>query len=130
MAGIAIGELLLRTGVKIPTIRYYEQIGLLGVPTRTEGKQRRYGEDDIGHLNFIRNARELGFEVDAIRELMELDICPGHPVAVTNEVARRQLEAVQGRIERLLRPRHALDRAVMRSDQDGASEVGVIQALA
>ena len=69
---LAIGELSRRTGVKVPTIRYYEQIGLLSQPARTEGQQRRYGRNDVDRLNFIRHARELGFEVGAIRELLSL----------------------------------------------------------
>lgn len=51
---LSIGELAERTGVKVPTIRYYEQIGLLRPPPRTEGKQRRYGEDATARLTFIR----------------------------------------------------------------------------
>ena len=61
---LAIGELSQRTNVKVPTIRYYEQIGLLASPVRTEGNQRRYGPGEINRLNFIRHARELGFEID------------------------------------------------------------------
>jgi DNA-binding transcriptional MerR regulator len=64
---ISIGELSRRTGVKVPTIRYYEQVGLLAAPARTEGKQRRYRATDVMRLNFIRHGRELGFEIDDIQ---------------------------------------------------------------
>lgn len=112
MAGIAIGELSLRTQVKIATIRYYEGIGLLSAPARTEGKQRRYGETDIERLSFIRNARDLGFEVDAIRELIELGDDPGRPRAGRDAIVRHQLDAVQSKIDRLLRLREALEQAI------------------
>src|SRR3954447_18184242 len=69
---LSIGELGQRTGVKVPTIRYYEQIGLLPPPPRTEGQQRRYSEGAAARLNFIRHARDLGFEVEAIRELLAI----------------------------------------------------------
>ena len=69
---ISIGQLSQRTGIKVPTIRFYEQIGLIAAPPRTEGNQRRYGQAEVDRLNFIRNARELGFEVDDIRELLDM----------------------------------------------------------
>ena len=62
----SIGELTRRTQVKVPTIRYYEQIGLLAPPPRTEGQQRRYDKKSIARLAFIRHARELGFNMEAI----------------------------------------------------------------
>ena len=68
---LTIGELSRQAEVKIPTIRYYEQIGLMAEPVRTEGQQRRYGFNDVRRLNFIRHARELGFEVEAIRQLLD-----------------------------------------------------------
>ena len=58
MAEISIGELARCTGVKVPTIRYYEQVGLLSVPSRTEGQQRRYGRAAVARLNFVRHARD------------------------------------------------------------------------
>ena len=66
---LSIGELSRRAEVKVPTIRYYEQIGLMPETNRTEGKQRRYDKTAVARLAFIRHARELGFEVDPIRPL-------------------------------------------------------------
>ena len=53
---LSIGDLSRRVAVKVPTIRYYEQIGLLPSPPRTEGRQRRYGAEDVSRLSFIRHA--------------------------------------------------------------------------
>ena len=64
---ISIGELSRRTRVKVPTIRYYKSVALMPAPLRSEGKQRRHGEAEASRLTFIRHARELGFEIDAIR---------------------------------------------------------------
>ena len=75
MAGFSIGELARRTRVKVPTIRYYEQVGLLPIAARTQGQQRRYGNAEVARLNFIRHARELGFEVADVRAV-------GDPVAL------------------------------------------------
>ena len=62
-----IGEVARRAGLKVPTIRYYEQIGLLPPLPRSEGNRRCYHDSDVRRLVFIRHARELGFEVEAIR---------------------------------------------------------------
>ena len=56
----SIGELSRRTGVKVPTIRYYEQMGLMPEGERTQGNQRRYRRDELERLAFIRHARDLG----------------------------------------------------------------------
>jgi DNA-binding transcriptional MerR regulator len=59
----SIGELSRRTGVKVPTIRWYEQAGLLDEPGRTAGNQRRYARADLERLAFIRHARDLGLGI-------------------------------------------------------------------
>jgi MerR family mercuric resistance operon transcriptional regulator len=69
---LAIGELSRRTGVNIETIRYYERIGLLAMPIRSNGGYRLYGPADVQRLTFIRRSRELGFSLDEIRTLLDL----------------------------------------------------------
>ncbi|GEC15437.1 MerR family transcriptional regulator [Nitrobacter winogradskyi] len=98
---VSIGELSRQTGVKVPTIRYYEQVGLLPAPVRTEGKQRRYGPGDIMRLNFIKHGRELGFEVNDIRELLALSAQPERPCENADRITRRHLTAVDQRIAQL-----------------------------
>ena len=66
------GELAARTGCNIETIRYYEQIGLLPPPPRSSGGHRLYGEDLRKRLNFIRRARDLGFSLDEVRQLLRM----------------------------------------------------------
>ena len=63
MKKITIGDAARQSGVKVPTIRYYEGIGLLSAPSRSEGNQRSYEPSDLNRLAFIRHARELGFEI-------------------------------------------------------------------
>ena len=69
---LSIGGLAKKTGTKVQTIRYYEQIGLLPEPDRTEGGQRRYSNEQLDKLSFIRHSRQLGFSLEAIRELLDL----------------------------------------------------------
>ncbi len=70
--GVTIGQASKASGIKAPTIRYYEQIQLLPSPPRSEGNRRLYDADDLRRLRFIRHARELGFEIEPIRELLAL----------------------------------------------------------
>jgi DNA-binding transcriptional MerR regulator len=71
---LSIGDLAARAGTKVQTIRYYEQIALVPAPERSAGNQRRYGASHLERLAFIRHARELGFSLGAIRELLGLSI--------------------------------------------------------
>src|SRR6187402_3801661 len=88
MKSITIGEAARQSGVKVPTIRYYETIGLLPAPRRSEGNQRFYEAADLNRLAFIRHARELGFEVDAIRTLLTLQDDPLQTCASADAIAR------------------------------------------
>src|SRR3546814_11764734 len=71
-ATLTIGEIGRRTGTKVETIRYYEKIGLLAPPGRTQGNYRAYGEGDLARLSFIRRTRDLGFSIDQVRMLVSL----------------------------------------------------------
>lgn len=97
----SIGELARRTGVKVPTIRYYEKEGLLNAPIRTEGNQRRFLARDLERLGFIKHCRDLGLPMPAIRDLIELSQHPDKPCQEANRIAADQLQAVRQRIRHL-----------------------------
>jgi Cu(I)-responsive transcriptional regulator len=126
---LAIGTLAKRTGTKVQTIRYYEQIGLLPEPGRTEGGQRRYGDDDLDRLAFIRHARQLGFTLEAIRELLDLSDNPGHSCADVDRIAHRQLKEVEARIARLEALRKELKRMLAECSRDTVSDCRVLEVL-
>ena len=126
---LSIGTLAKRTGVKIPTIRYYEQAGLLDEPKRTSGNQRRYGERDAERLSFIRHARDLGFPIKAIRELIDLSAHPDHPCHDANRIAGEQLAAVRARIARLKRLEAELERIASGCSAESAGRCYVLNAL-
>lgn len=97
----SIGELSRHTGVKVPTIRYYEKEGLLEAPLRTQGNQRRYRQADLDRLGFIRHCRDLGLPMEAIRDLIELSQHPDKPCEAADRIAVQQLDAVRQRIAHL-----------------------------
>lgn len=103
---LSIGTLAKRTGTKVQTIRYYEQIGVMPEPGRTGGGQRRYGDAELDRLSFIRHARQLGFSLDDIRELLDLSDNPSRPCDEADAIARRQLRQVEQRVARLEASRH------------------------
>jgi len=101
VSSATIGALSRAVGVKVPTIRYYEQIGLMSHADRTEGNQRRYTVTDRDRLSFIRHARDLGFTIDDIRELLNLSDRPDTPCDAAHSIAARQVEVIQRRILQL-----------------------------
>lgn len=126
----SIGDLAKRTGVKVPTIRFYESIGLLSAPVRTEGRQRRYGAEDVSRLSFIRHARQLGFEVADVRELLILSADPDRPCAEVDGIVYRHLEDVEQKIAKLSALRDELQRMVEGDRHGCIGECRVVQVLA
>ena len=127
---LSIGELSRRAQVKVPTIRYYEQIGLIPEPVRTEGQQRRYPDSEVSRLNFIRHARELGFGVDDIRELLKLAAQPDQSCHEADSIVRRNLDAVERRLAQLAALRDELARMVHECQHGRICECRVIEVLA
>ena len=111
-AGLPIGSVSRQSGVKVPTIRYYENIGLLSAPPRTGSNRRVYAAADLRRLKFIRHARELGFGVDDIRQLLNLADQPSRPCDDADEIARHHLGEIDRRVRQLTALRTELSRMV------------------
>ncbi|MBL8772235.1 MAG: helix-turn-helix domain-containing protein [Phenylobacterium sp.] len=126
---LSIGKLSKAAGVKVPTIRFYEQIGLLPEPVRTASDRRTYGEAAIRRLAFIRHARELGFSVEAIRSLLALSDAPEQPCETADALAREQLADVEAKITRLEALRAELRRMLDGDHQGPAGHCRVIEVL-
>ena len=117
MGAFAIGALSEKTGVKIPTIRYYEMNGLLPAAVRTNTNRRTYDDETVRRLGFIRHARQLGFEVDAIRTLLDLTDRLGRPDDETDEIVKGYLVDIDDRLARLAALRAELQSVVDRRSQ-------------
>ncbi len=126
---LSIGQMARRSGVKVPTIRYYEQVGLMTVPTRTQGNQRRYSKVDFEQLNFIKHARDLGLSINATRELIELSRKPNQSCAKVNRIAVNHLNTVRDKIKRLLRLEHELERIALGCDNGIVQDCYVLRSL-
>jgi MerR family mercuric resistance operon transcriptional regulator len=117
MTDIRIGELSRRTGCNIETIRYYERIGLLPRPLRSEARYRLYNSDDVHRLTFVRRARELGFSLDDVRALLALSADQGRETcAEVREVAARHLADVRAKVADLRAMERVLADAVRQCD--------------
>ena len=127
---VQIGEAARQSGVKVPTIRYYEQIGLLPTPPRSEGNRRSYEAADLKRLGFIRHARELGFEIEAIRALLTLQDDPSQPCARADTIAKARLVDVEQRIRSLTALKSELELMVEECSHGHVGECRVIEILA
>ncbi|UUP16975.1 MerR family transcriptional regulator [Nitratireductor thuwali] len=127
---ITIGEASRRSGVKVPTIRFYERIGLLPAPARSEGNRRQFDDNDLNRLKFIRHARELGFDMADIRELLAMTEEPQSSCHHADSIAVRHLREIEQRIERLTALRGELQRMVEGCGHGQVCECRVIQILA
>lgn len=127
---LTIGDISRHTGCKVQTIRYYEDVGLMPRPRRTAGNQRRYASGDADRLAFIRHARELGFDLAAIRELLNLSDAPDKPCETADTIARIQLRHIDNRLTRLRALRKELKRMIDDCEGDRVASCRVIQILA
>lgn len=108
MKPLTIGEIARRSGVGIQAIRYYEREGLLASPRRTSGGYRQYAPETEKRLRFIRHAKDLGFSLKEIRELLELRVNPRSTCRDIKRRAEAKIADVDGRIARLEKIRGAL----------------------
>lgn len=126
---LSIGKLAQETGVKVPTIRYYEQIGLLPEAERSAGNQRLYSQAQLDRLRFIRHSRELGFPLEAIRDLLSMSDHPDASCAAVDGIAVAQLQAVRHRIARLKALEGELERMIAQGKHGTIADCRVIEVL-
>ena len=110
MPELRIGALAERTGTNAPTIRYYEEIGLLPRADRGDGGQRRYGDEEVKRLSFIRRCREFGFSIEQVRSLVALVQDRERSCLEARDLAQEHLMAVRAKLREL----KALERSIVR----------------
>lgn len=125
-----IGTVARECGVSIDTIRYYEREGLLPPPQRRPSGYREYDEDALDRLRFIRRAKDLGFSLEDIRELLSLSNDREHGVKGVKQRAQHRLELVEQRLAQLRRVRDGLNELIANCPGHGAlGECPILRAL-
>lgn len=125
----AIGQAAKATGIKVPTIRFYEAEGLLPAPARTESGRRLFSDADVERLAFIRHARALGFELADIRSLLNLADHPDLPCHDADRIARQHLTGVEARLRQLRSLKDELTRMIEACAGGAVGECRVIESL-
>ena len=129
-SSLTIGAVAKRVGVAIDTIRFYEREGLLPEPARRASGYRSYGDGAIAQLRFIRRAKQLGFTLEEIRELLALSADRQRGVKAVKKRAQERLAAIEQRIVALQRVRDGLAQLVESCPGHGAPEhCPILQAL-
>ena len=129
MQRLTIGHLAKATATKVETIRYYEQAGLLPIPTRTEGNYRLYTPEHLNRLSFIRRARDLGFSIEQVKALLGLSDQKDRPCEAVDIIAREHLAEVDRKLRDLKALRKELDRLIRQCGCGTIAECRIIEAL-
>lgn len=129
MARLTRGEIARRTGVNAETIRYFERIGILPEPPRTEGGHRIYDESHVRTLGFVRRARNLGFTPDEVRTILDLGGPGKAACGEVREIAAHHLEQVRAKITDLVEIERILARTITHCVGDADPECAVIEMI-
>jgi len=128
MPEMTIGALAKAAGVGVETVRYYQRRGLLGEPGRPARGARRYGDDAVARIRFIRRAQEVGFALEDVKVLLVLGETPDCRGA--RALAAKKLDLVESRIRDLERMRQALGVLIQQCDAGGTRSCQIIENLA
>jgi MerR family mercuric resistance operon transcriptional regulator len=128
-SSLAIGKLAQAAGVNVETIRYYQRRGLLAVPPKPLGGQRRYPDADVKRVRFIKRAQGLGFTLDEVGALLSLD--RAHACAPTRALAAHKRALLEDKIADLTALHAALGKLIRQCDhRHGKTRCPIIETLA
>lgn len=126
----SIGQLAKLTNIKVPTIRYYEEIAIMPVANRSLGNQRRYNAKHLQRLKFIGHSRMLGFSLDEVKQLIHLQECSEHSPHEAHQIAQKHLIDVQQKISQLTSLAQELSNIVDCCHHEDDYQCRVLDALA
>ena len=127
---LTIGRLAKATGTKVETVRWYEKVGLIDPPGRTEANYRVYAAGDLARLSFIRRARNLGFSLDQIRSLIEMSDDRDRDCASVDALATANLAEIDRKIADLRALRRELSNVVSSCRGGSVADCRILDALA
>ncbi len=128
---LTVGQLAKETGINLETVRYYENIGLLPEPKRTESGYRIYDETDIKRLIFINRAKELGFTLKETKELFELKIESEKTCGDVKRLATNKITDIEQKINDLLKIKNVLQKLVSKctNEEITTDECPILEAI-
>jgi len=127
---LSIGQVARRANIGVETVRFYEREGLIGRPSRRASGYRQYEPAVVTRLRFIRRAKELGFTLREIKELLELRLDPTSTCADVKGRAQAKIEDIDSKLASLRRVRKALSRLLEACDgRKGTAECPILDAL-
>ncbi|MHC4428465.1 MAG: MerR family transcriptional regulator [Planctomycetota bacterium] len=130
MAVLTIGQLARQAGVGVETIRFYERSGLIAEPPRGNSGYRHYSPDAVLRIRFIRHAKELGFSLKEIAELLDLRVHPRTNCAVVRRSAEMKIAEIETKISSLRRMRKSLQNLTRACEKrQPTSECPVLETL-
>ena len=128
--GLSIGQLAKRAGVGVETVRFYEREGLLAEPQRRQSGYRQYQSDTVDRLLFIRRAKELGFTLKEIKELLSLRVDEGKTCADVRQQAEAKIADIEDRIRSLQRMKRTLVKVTRQCSGSGpTSECPILESI-
>lgn len=130
MAPVNIGEASKITGISQKMVRHYESLGLLAHPPRTDSGYRLYDEDTINTLHFIRRARDLGFGIPEIGQLLDLWRNRRRSSATVKKMAQERIDELQQRIDSLATMKRSLEQLVKQCHGDDRSACPILDDMA
>ncbi|HEX4843463.1 MAG TPA: Cu(I)-responsive transcriptional regulator [Limnobacter sp.] len=125
-----IGEAAMESGITAKMIRHYEQVGLLPEANRTDAGYRLYNQRDLHVLRFIRHARDLGFSLAHIQELLALWQNTNRPSREVKKLAQAHLDALNAKIRELNAMKSELERLVLCCKGDARPDCPILEGLA
>jgi Hg(II)-responsive transcriptional regulator len=130
MKGLTIGRLAEQAGLGIETVRFYERQGLIPPPPRTASNYRIYPEEEVNRLKFIKRAKDLGFTLNEIKELLALQHDPHATKADIKKRTEKKIEVIKKKVRDLSRIQEALEHLAGTCDGRGPlSDCPILEAL-
>jgi Cu(I)-responsive transcriptional regulator len=126
---LTIGKLAKETGTTVETIRYYERVGLIAAPARTNGNYRSFRLEDLERLRFIRRTRDLGFSLDEVRALLDMAAERDRDCGQVDDLANRHLREIDRKIADLAALRHELAGVISSCAGGTVAECRILQAF-
>jgi len=127
---LTIGQVAKRAGIGVETVRYYERQGLLEKPSRRASGYRQYEPRVVDRLGFIRQAKDLGFTLREIKQLLELRLDPSSNCADVKQRADAKVDQIDAKIDTLQRMRRALVKLTKACNGKGTTEdCPILEAL-